>query len=268
ATDNLEGDDSRVIMDRAIDFVRRSHKKKRPFFMVVWFHAPHWPVVASEKYSATYASHGDFAKNYYGCIAALDNEIGRLRATLKELKVEGDTMVWFSSDNGPEGSPKTGVGRTNGLRGRKRSLYEGGVRVPGLLVWPRGAGVTPRRLSTPCSTSDYLPTIVEALGLERSTDHPLDGTSLLPLISKKHWTRDAPIGFHSGRRGSVVRSEYKLVRDNKNKDWELYNLSSDPSESKNLATEKPKLVAELKSWYRRWRASCQASAEGKDYGSP
>jgi arylsulfatase A-like enzyme len=132
ATGDLSGDDSRVIMDRVIPFVRRAAATRRPFFAAVWFHAPHRPLVACEPYRALYA--GKEYADYYGTITAMDEQIGRLRSELRSLGIENDTMLWFLSDNGPEiGDP----GSAGPFRGGKNSLYEGGVRVPALLVWPR-----------------------------------------------------------------------------------------------------------------------------------
>jgi len=119
-------------MDRVIPFVRRAATAHQPFFAAVWFHAPHRPLVACEPYRALYA--GKEYADYYGAITAMDEQIGRLRDELRSLGIENDTMLWFLSDNGPEiGDP----GSAGPFRGGKNSLYEGGVRVPALLVWPR-----------------------------------------------------------------------------------------------------------------------------------
>ena len=136
-TDNLEGDDSRVIMDRVLPFVSDCAANDSPFFAVVWFHAPHLPVVASEADRKPYAAFDELTQHYYGCITALDREVGRLRATLDELGVGDNTILWFCSDNGPEGKQGKAPGSAGNLRGRKRSLFEGGTRVPGLLSWPK-----------------------------------------------------------------------------------------------------------------------------------
>ncbi len=140
-TDNLEGDDSRVIMDRAEPFIRESVHKDMPFLSVVWFHTPHTPVVAGPEYRAMYSDYSEEEQHYYGCITAMDEQVGRLNALLEELGVAEDTMVWFCSDNGPEGSDTLqdngrNRGSTGGLRGRKRSLFNGGVAVPSLVKWP------------------------------------------------------------------------------------------------------------------------------------
>jgi arylsulfatase A-like enzyme len=135
-TDNVEGDDSRIIMDRVIPFIERAAADDKPFFAAVWFHAPHLPCVAGPDHVRHYTDQDVAHRNYYGCVTALDEQLGRLRAKLKQLDAADNTMLWFCSDNGPEGKDAQSPGSAGDLRGRKRSLYEGGVRVPGVLVWP------------------------------------------------------------------------------------------------------------------------------------
>ncbi|MEC8652136.1 MAG: sulfatase-like hydrolase/transferase, partial [Planctomycetota bacterium] len=117
-TEGLEGDDSRVIMDRALPFVRRCAEDAAPFFCVVWFHAPHLPCVASDADRARYREFGEATQHYFGCITALDRQVGRLRSTLAELGLADETMIWFCSDNGPEGQAGKAPGSSGGLRGR------------------------------------------------------------------------------------------------------------------------------------------------------
>jgi len=97
--ENISGDDSRIIMDRVIPFIEKN--KSTPFFATVWFHTPHEPVVAGPEYKKSYSKHGEMKQNYYGCITAMDDQIGRLRAKLKELDLEENTIIFFCSDNGP-----------------------------------------------------------------------------------------------------------------------------------------------------------------------
>jgi len=161
-SEEVAGDDSRVIMDQAIPFIRKAVGEDRPFLAVIWFHTPHKPVVAGPQYKAMYSAYSDAEQEYYGCITAMDEQVGRLRGELQSLGVAEETMLWFSSDNGPEnGVP----GVTGGFRERKRSLYEGGVRVPGMLQWP-GKIKSPRVVKMPCCTSDYFPTVMEVLGFK------------------------------------------------------------------------------------------------------
>lgn len=264
--ENLRGDDSRVIMDRAIPFIREAAHDKKPFFAVVWFHAPHLPVVAGPKYTAMYSEHDKHSQHYFGCITALDEQVGRLWAELGELGVRDNTLVTFCSDNGPEGGD-IDPGRTGGLRGRKRSLFEGGVRVPGLAVWPARieAGLA---TDIPACTSDYLPTIVELLAADRADERPLDGVSLVRLFDGKMDQRPRPIGFQSGGQASLVDNRWKLIRaDGRKKDgkYMLFDLEADRAETKELAAAHPDIAEQMAASLEAWQASCRASLDGKDY---
>ncbi|MDA1163172.1 MAG: sulfatase-like hydrolase/transferase [Planctomycetota bacterium] len=263
-TENLAGDDSRIIMDRAIPFIEQAVDRKRPFFTVVWFHAPHLPVVAGPEHVAPYLKHGVYERNYYGCISALDEQVGRLRKRLRELGIAENTMLWFCSDNGPEGNEGKAPGSAGGLRGRKRSLYEGGVRVPGILEWP-GHVTAGRVTEFPAVTSDYLPTVLDLLATSMPDDRPIDGVSLLPLIEGRAKVRNSPIGFQSGKQVSVVEDQYKLYSSNEGRTWALYDLDNDRAEANDLAADNPDRVASMAAWATAWRASCSSSDAEVDY---
>ncbi len=264
-TENLEGDDSRVIMDRAIPFIRSAAKSEEPFFAIVWFHSPHLPVVSGGKYREMYKGLPDDERDYYGCITAMDDQVGRLRAELQELGVGDNTMLWFCSDNGPEGQAGKAPGTAGHFRGRKRSLFEGGVRVPGLLVW--GDRIRKgRSVDMPCSTLDYFPTVMDVLGFKMgSQPEPIDGVSLLPLIEGKMKSRPMPICFESRNQVSLTDNRYKIYSSNSGKAFMLFDLIADPSETKDLAREKPEIVKAMKATLDKWRKSCKESLVGKDY---
>lgn len=260
-TDNLDGDDSRVVMDRVLPFIQQAKEKEDPFFAVVWFHAPHLPVVAGPEYAKMYQDQSPLMQNYAGCITALDEQVGRLRAFLKEKGLEENTMIWFCSDNGPErGVP----GTTGGFRERKRSLHEGGVRVPGLMVWP-GKVKNGFQTDIPCVTSDYLPTIMDVLGIDKSkASNPLDGISLLPLLEGKMTERPKPIGFCFSNQTSYSDNQFKLY--SKDGIFELYDIVNDPQESKVIDTE-PSVFNSMKAKLQDFVQSSKSSFEGKEYGT-
>jgi len=268
ATQNLDGDDSRIIMDRAVPFIRDAAGEGKPFFAVIWFHTPHLPVLTGPEYRKMYSQYSEDEQHYYGCITALDEQMGRLRSQLRALGIADNTMLWFCSDNGPEG--KDGKhGRTRGsagpFRGRKRSLFEGGVRVPGLLEWP--ARLKPGRTTDiPCSTSDYFPTILDVLGFGmKGQPEPVDGISLLPLVEGKMTERPSPIGFESNNQVSLTDNRYKIYSKDKGKTYALFDLAEDPGEGKDLASEKPQILNAMTEMLEAWRASCKNSLAGKDY---
>ena len=265
-TENLDGPNARVIMDRAIPFIEESVAGEAPFLAVIWFHEPHWPVVAGADDTAPFSELSRFAQHYYGCIRAADAQIGRLRRALRRLGAAENTMIWLTSDNGPEGNP-TMPGSAGPLRGRKRDLYEGGIRVPGLLEWP--ARIAARRdTAVPAVTSDYVPTIADLLGLDLPAGRPMDGVSLLPLIDGRMTERPRPIAFQSNGRIALSDNRYKLIHYGRGRPfaeppwrWELYDLVDDPGESNDLAAEHPEIVEQMAEQLARWNASVRACLE-------
>jgi arylsulfatase A-like enzyme len=267
-TEPLKGDDSRIIMDRALPFIRKAAETNEPFLAVIWFHAPHAPVVGGPEYRKMYSQYSEDEQHYYGCITALDEQMGRLRKELREIGIAENTMLWFCSDNGPEG--KTGrQGRFRGsagpFRGRKRSLFEGGVRVPGLLEWPMRIK-TARTTDVAASTLDYFPTALDALGFTiKGKPEPTDGTSLMSLIEGKMTKRPVPIAFQSGSQLSLTDNRYKIYSSNEGKTYQLFDLIEDAAETKDLADEKPQIVKAMRKTLEEWRDSCKNSLAKKDY---
>jgi len=261
APELLRGDDSKLIVDQATRFIDSAISDEKNFFAVIWFHAPHTPVVADKEHRDLYPDHphGLYGQHYHGCITAMDEQIGRVRTLLKERGVAENTMLWYSSDNGPESSATTGAGSAGKFRGRKRSLYEGGVRVPGLLVWPAKIKAA-RQTEMPCVTSDYFPTVLDALGLDLP-DREYDGISLLPLIAGDESDRSKPIGFRSNKNVAWIDGSYKLISNNLGKTWELYNLTDDPSEKNDLAAADADRVRSMANAAKAWLESCQNSVD-------
>ncbi len=264
AAENLAGDDSRVIMDRAIPFIRDAADKKAPFLAVIWFHTPHEPVLTGQKYLKMYDGAGsEKERHYWGCLTAMDEQMGRLRDELRRLGVARNTMLWFCADNGPE--HRRGPGSAGGLRGRKRDLFEGGIRVPGLLEWPARVP-RPRATGVPCSTSDYFPTVLAALGFRmKGQPEPLDGVDLVPLIDGRMDERPRPIAFESRGQIALVDNRWKLITRDKGKSWMLFDLAADPAEKEDVAADHPDVVARMKETVEAWRASCRDSLAGEDY---
>jgi len=283
-TDNVEGAAARIVMDRVLPFIKKAAQQEQPFMATVWFHEPHEPVVAGPKYRAMYDDYSESEQHYYGCITAMDEQIGRLRKELQRIGIADNTMVWFCSDNGPEGmtkgQPDWACGVTGGLRGRKRSLFEGGVLGPALLEWP-GRAEAGRLVDMPCSTMDYFPTIQEITGFKMpGKKKPIDGISLLPVIKGKMKKRPIPIPFCSFRfsKKSMHGSPMLALVDNNfkfftslSKDGRedlLYDLVKDPSEKNNIIKDYPGLAAQMKKTLKKWIASCKTSHSGADYDVP
>ena len=252
-TENTKGDDSRVIMDRALPFIQNATGKKSPFFAAIWFHTPHSPVVGGPKYRKMYHDQPEHAQHYYACLTAMDEQIGRLRAKLKSLGITDNTMIFFCSDNGParQGSPRH-IGTAKNLKGYKLSLNEGGIRVPGLMVWP--AKITePRTVTAPCFPSDYFPTILAALKIPLPSNRAYDGVDILPFAIGKQIERKKPLGFlnKDGKEAAWIENRYKLI--SRKKGNELYDLINDPGEKINLIEKAPKIAKRMEGQLLNWR---------------
>jgi len=266
----LEGDGSDITVDRALGWIRKVVGEKRPFFAVVWFGNPHGPHQALEKDKAPYKRLSEQLQNYNGEITGVDRAMATLRKGLKDLGVQENTMLWFTSDNGG-----TGPANNGGLRGKKGSLWEGGIRVPGILEWP--ARVTrPFATQVPASTSDYYPTILDLVGVEVPNQvQPIDGASLAALIDGKMAARPSPIAFEvrggktSVQSAALVDNRYKIHKSGGAKGkaggLALYDLAEDPAETKDIASEKPDVAAKMKTQLEAWQKSVERSLAGKDY---
>ncbi len=266
-TNNLEGDDSRVIMDRAIPFIEEAVKSKKPFLTIIWFHTPHLPVLAGEEDRNLYANLSEDEQHYYGVISAMDKQVGRLRDKLKVLGVTENTVLFYTSDNGPEGKSATGrtKGVTNGLKGRKRSLYEGGIRVPGIMEW-EGRIQPGTKVDVPCFTSDYFPTIANILGVDLKKNHrPYDGIDILPIAQGKVEERDKALAFEFQKQAALMNNEYKIYSADKGQHFELYNISNDPQEENNIAEEEPEVLSSMVTIWNKWKTSQENSAQENDY---
>lgn len=260
-TDNLEGDDSKIIVDRVVPFIENAVETNKPFFSVIWFHTPHLPVVATEEMMGQYNNYSHREKIYYSAISALDKQVGRIWQKLGELGQSENTMIWFCSDNGPE---RDTPGSSGPFRERKRSLYEGGVRVPAFCVLPDKIAAG-QSTDFPAFTSDYLPTILDILNIEYPSNRPVDGISITKVLNGESITREKPLGFQFREKMSWVTQTHKLISTDNGKTFELYDLIEDPSEKQNIISEYPKLASQMKTDLNLWIESCEHSEEGKDY---
>lgn len=192
-----EGEGSEVTAAAAIDFIRCCVQDEQPFLAVVWFGSPHNPHVALEKDRQLYADQPESLQHYYGEITAMDRSIGRLRDELRQLNIATNTLLWYTSDNGPQGPLRRNrPGSSGGLRDRKGTLWEGGIRVPAIIEWP--ARIPQQRItSVPANSSDIYPTLLDIVDVNvPGQPKPLDGISLLPWISGQTAAdRPQPMGF-------------------------------------------------------------------------
>ena len=260
-------------MDRVIPFIEESVAQNQAFLSIIWFHAPHLPVLTGEQYRSLYAELSEEQQHYYGVISALDEQVGRLRNQLKTLGVADNTLIFYTSDNGPETSKEVrdkniphgrAQGITNGLRGRKRSLYEGGIRVPGIIEWPAKIP-SGTQVDAPCFTSDYFPTIAHILGIDpEKYQRSYDGENLTPYWNKKKRKRTKPLAFQFNKQFALIDNDQKLYGISAGGS-QLYDLGQDTGEENDLSSAQPKKLEALQGLYREWNLSVQNSNAGGDY---
>ena len=258
------GDSSEVVVADALRFIGRQVTRSKPFFAVIWYGTPHSPWIASEEDRAPFGELDERSQHHYGELVAMDRSIGTLRAGLRELGVERNTLVWFTSDNG--GLPRIEPETVGGLRGFKGSLYEGGIRVPAVVEWP--AGIQESRITKyPAVTTDIFPTVAALAGLpETALLQPQDGVDLSPVFDGDDGPREKPIGFRHTGRVALIDNNLKIVdNDREAEALEVYDLESDPSETRDLTQERSADAARLRAAIEQWNASVAASADGADY---
>jgi arylsulfatase A-like enzyme len=203
------GESSEVTVKAALEFIRKSAATKQPFLAVIWFGNPHNPHVATEELKALYPDATKAEQNYFGEITGIDRAMGLLRKELRDIGVADNTLLWYTSDNGQQGSSP---GSSGGLRGAKASLWEGGIREPTIIEWPARIR-SPRTTDVPCFTSDIYPTLVELAGARVAHQPPLDGVSLVSLIDGTMTERPKPMGFWVYQAGGISTPSAKLMEE-------------------------------------------------------
>ncbi len=262
-----KGDSSEIIVAEALKFMAAQRAGGKPIFTVIWYGSPHSPFGAADPDRAAFAALPALSQHHHGELVAMDRSIGTLRRGLRELGLADNTLLWFCSDNGglPEITPST-VGP---LRGFKNTLYEGGLRVPGLVEWP-AVIKAPRATSYAAGVVDIFPTIADLVGLpESALLKPLDGLSLRPVFTAtaEIGPRSQALPFRHTRRAAWIEQRYKLVTPDvfAAQTFELYDLETDPAEKNDLAASRPELLARLRAALLAWQASVEKSVAGRDY---
>lgn len=248
------------ITARAINFIERHAKK--PFFVDVAFNATHWPFQPPDMAEPppqppgpdanvvrTWASEGT-RRDYIRMLERADAGIGRILATLDRLGLRENTLVIFTSDNGGEW-----LSRMEPLFQRKRSLFEGGLRVPCILRWPSRlpSGETSRQAAI---TMDLTATILAAASVKVRHDRPLDGIDLIPLLQKNADLLERTLywrGIGSGADRAVREGRWKFVADSGLFPGMLFDVVADPGERRDLASRHPDVLKRLNAKHREWQ---------------
>lgn len=248
-----------LISRRGADYIDRMAAQDAPFFLSLHYTAPHWPwetrddaAVAPEVKRNLFHLHGGSIHVYQRMIHHMDEGIGWVMEALRRNRLEEDTLVVFTSDNGGERFSDNWP-----LVGGKMDLTEGGIRVPWIAHWPRviaPGGVTRQH----CMTMDWSATMLDAAGVAAHPDHPLDGVSLLPVLRQPARTFARPLHWRMKHRGqrALRDGDWKYLRVDGN-DY-LFNIAADERERANLAAREPQRLATMRQAWEQWNATMPA----------
>jgi arylsulfatase A len=241
------------IVKEAITWLREHRDKTKPFLLSVWTHEPHYPIKSAPEFKAKYAQLTDPVQiEHHANVTQLDHAFGLLMRALDELKLADDTFVIFTSDNGPEGDgiKSPGRGSTGGLRSRKRAVYEGGIRVPGIVRYPGKvkAGTTS---DVPVIGSDIFVTAAKLTGAALPQDRVLDGGDLRAALEGRPVERARPLYWRCAIAPEPLKTamrigDWKILADEALTTFELYHVQSDPQEKSELSAKEPAKFAEMK----------------------
>lgn len=264
-----------TIAQEASAFIERAGQD--PFFCYVPFNAPHYPMHAPQEYVDRFSHLPEDRRIMAAMISAMDDGVGRILEALDRAGVRDDTIVFFSSDNGPSAESRNWLdgeeisytgGSTGGLRGNKGSVFEGGIRVPTLISWPAALpeGGT---FDSPSAMMDVLPTLLEAIQPSDESSEPLDGTSLLGAMQGAGHPATRLLFWEYVGQSAVRRGRWKLVRNPIDRLGEpnavselLFDLEADPAEQSNIVTTEPEVARELRAELERWLAEMESVRGG------
>ncbi len=255
----VEGFCTDVFFDYAIDFIGSKKDADEPFFVYLCTNAPHGPMHAPEASSEPYDALGTNLANFYGMIANIDDNVGRLRKYLADEGLAENTIFIFTTDNGTSSGDKV---FNDGMRGRKGSEYDGGHRVPFFVHWPQGGLVGGRDVSMLTSYVDIVPTLIDLCEVPAPRQVRFDGKSIRSLlfgqggdawaermlVTDSQRVRD-PIKW---RKSAVMTDQYRLINGK-----ELYDMFADRSQTQDIAGKHPDVVRRLRAFYDEWWAELE-----------
>ena len=257
-------DRTAYFVDKTLAFLAKNKEKGIPSYVDLWPDDMHTPYVPSQEVYNQGQKDNNWERqiNFTSVLKELDRQIGRLLDGLEKLGIADNTIVIFTSDNGPNPSYKNG--RTGGMRGQKATLYEGGIRMPFMVRWPAKIAAGQRNDETVLCSVDIFPTVCALTGVKPVTNgYTLDGKDESSVwLGKSHKRRKTPLFWEFGRHfvgkempanAYQTRSPNICMRDG---DWkvivnydgthlELYNLKNDVNETENVASEYPKIAEKM-----------------------
>ncbi|MCB1119934.1 MAG: sulfatase-like hydrolase/transferase [Verrucomicrobiae bacterium] len=274
----VEGFTSQLYADESIAWLKERKRKKEPFFLYLAMNEPHTPLENPDNFNEMYSqySYGPIVPipsggpipyeklrangpgEYYANISTMDHHLGRVLKTLDDLGYRDNTLVVFSSDNGPVTSDwinwweTNAYGSTSGYRGRKHGLYEGGLRVPAIIRYP--GVVKPGSVSDSlCIGMDLFVTILKQTGIPVPNDRVLDGVDLTPVLQGKSLPKDRSLFWALPTRWNkdyvYRKGDWKLIFNSNRESVELFNLKDDPLEFFNRLNDEPGVVSQLRAGF-------------------
>ena len=280
---------SERIINETINFVESN--KDKPFFINAWLNDPHTPLRPTEEQMKQYENmsprwgdqKGAF-QVWYAVLSEIDRNVGRLLDKLDELGMSENTMVIFSSDNGPSKELNSGTSHfgyasyTGPFRGAKRSIYEGGVRMPFIVRWPEGTPSGKVDSSTVISAVDFLPTICTLAGIELPNGIYIEGEDMSDALLGKPLERNKPLMWENRfpvygimvNRSPILairEGKWKLLMNPDRSRVELYDIPNDPTEVNNRADLYPEVVKRMSEKVLSWQATLPKGPVHKDAGS-
>lgn len=268
AMGEMEGFSAQIVAKELVKWLKEYRKNDEPFFITLWFHEPHGPVNSDPEFIKRYDEVKDPSlQQYMANVTQVDEAVGTTVKELKNLKIYDETLIWYTSDNGPEGPHIYGTfnteddiygahryrGSSGGLRGRKRHTHEGGIRVPGIISWPEGIRNSKIQAGSitaePIIGSDIFPTILDIVGIKLPVNTELDGVSVLPVLEGKKIKRNKPLYWRNSYnefRVAIRDGDWKLLSNSQRTNFELFNLSIDPRETCDLSAQEPKIFERMK----------------------
>lgn len=266
---------SKLFVDEALKFIES--KKQQPFYLQLWTLVPHATLQPTPEQLALYPNlgaggpqfpHKSAAQIFYSSVTDLDRHIGRLLDGLKAHGLDDKTLILFSSDNGPEdihikNAGHSGIGSAGPFRGRKRSLYEGGIRVPGIARWPGHVPAGKIDETTILSAVDWLPSVCQLAGVPVPSGHALDGEAMDDVLTGTNRARRTPLmwewrfriagePFHHSPQLAIRDGQWKLYLNPDGSRVELYDMTTDLTQLNNVAEHHAEVVAPMKDRVLAW----------------
>ncbi|MHC4432478.1 MAG: sulfatase family protein [Planctomycetota bacterium] len=267
------------IVDRTIEFIEKNRKK--PFYVNVWTLVPHATLHPTEDQMRPYQHYGPRgvpykgAKQiYYASVSDLDHQVGRLVRRIDELGLAENTVIAFSSDNGPEdfdirNAVHSGIGDAGPFRGRKRSIYEGGIRMPFIVRWTSRTPAGRVDDKSVIAGVDWLPTVCSLASVKLPAGFNPDGEDMSQAILGRPQARSKPLMWewrfrifgdmvHRSPMLATRHGKWKLLMNPDRSRIELYDIVSDPTELDNVADQNPEVVRELSERLLKWQKTLPA----------